>query len=72
MVATTEIEREMGALTAMRFNWRGQPEMLAMVDAALVLLTRLTESDDAPPPEIEEAAVEFAGKVRAGLAVMEF
>ncbi|HEY2358893.1 MAG TPA: hypothetical protein VGH86_15685 [Phenylobacterium sp.] len=44
MSQTTTVERELAALAEMRLRWRGQAEIIELIDAAMTMLTGLARA----------------------------
>jgi hypothetical protein len=71
MLQTTTVERELTALAKSRLRWRGNPEIIELIDAAMTMLTGLAKAYGADPVEgIDADALRLASFVPRALATV--
>ena len=71
MVQTTTVERELTALAELRLRWRGKPEVIELIDAAMTTLTDLARAYGSDPIEgIDADALRLASLVQRALATV--
>jgi hypothetical protein len=71
MITTTSTERELTALAEMRLRWRGRPEVVELIDAAMTTLTDLANVYGSDPIEgIDADALRLASLVHKALATV--
>ncbi len=71
MLQTTTLERELTALAETRLRWRGKPEVVELIDAAMTMLTDLAKGYGSDPIEgVDASALRLASLVPAALAVV--
>jgi hypothetical protein len=69
MLQTTTVERELTALAESRLRWRGNPEIIELIDAAMTMLTSLARAYGPDPIEgIDADALRLASLVPRALA----
>ncbi len=69
MLQTTTVERELTALAKSRLRWRGNPEIIELIDAAMTMLTSLAKAyGDDPIEGIDADALRLASLVPKALA----
>lgn len=68
---TTNVERELAALAEMRLRFRGKPEVVELIDAAMILLTGLARAYGSDPIEgVDANALRLASLVHRALATV--
>jgi hypothetical protein len=71
MLPTTTSERELTALAEMRLRWRGRPEVIELIDAAMTTLTGLARAYGSDPIEgIDADAFRLASLVQKALTTV--
>jgi hypothetical protein len=71
VLKTTTVERELAALADIRLRWRGRPEVVELIDAAMTTLTSLARAYGSDPIEgIDADALRLASLVTRALATV--
>ena len=71
MLQTTTVERELTALAEMRLRWRGNDEMIELIDAAMTMLSGLARAYGSDPIEgVDADALRLASLVNRALATV--
>ena len=71
MSQTTTVEWEIAALAEMRLRWRGQAEIIELIDAAMTMLTGLARAYGSDPIEgVDADALRLASPVNRALATV--
>ena len=71
MSTTTHTERDLTSLAEMRLRWRGKPEVVELIDAAMTTLADLANVYGADPIEgIDADALRLASLVHKALATV--
>jgi hypothetical protein len=71
MLPTTTVERELTARAEMRLRWRGKPEVIELIDAAMTTLAGLARAYGSDPIEgVDADALRLASLVHWALATL--